>query len=164
MRSSIKISNMKIASNLVRASNKKSSANRRLWLWLCACMPVGSPFRAQGVKPTLLRYHPQIGDPITWVTVFQMKTTCRIPTPCLHFCMAYWGVVVNNLRLTPLFHASRNRKNKTITSVALYLLQLPRCKVSALSFILAHSVERKWFQGTWISKNGERRKTCFGKI
>ena len=30
------------------------------FLGLRACMPVGSPLRAQGVKPTLLRNHPTI--------------------------------------------------------------------------------------------------------
>ena len=53
----------KVSVQIVRYRKTKSfgHVHGSLFFFLfCACMPVGSPLRAQGVKPTLLRNHPTI--------------------------------------------------------------------------------------------------------
>lgn len=51
------ISNAQISTRNAQICQRTYIKSPLTWLWFCACIPTGSPFRAQGVEPTLLQNH-----------------------------------------------------------------------------------------------------------
>lgn len=56
-RTSRVISNAQISTRNAQICQRTYIKSPLTWLWFCACIPTGSPFRAQGVEPTLLQNH-----------------------------------------------------------------------------------------------------------